>query len=120
MANDVEKFPDVISNAATPVRVITHIQDDDCLEGTVDGTATIETILSITLDPDVVEIEILPIDGALVYNPKGAAVAGTNGRIPSGAPILVTGNTAKLNLAQFAKSTDPVIVTIILRKLITG
>ena len=120
--NTLEKNPDGIGRGASPVRVVTHLEDEKTFEASLTTTQAItgdSGLMGEVVGEDVVEIEIMPLDGAISYNPGGAAVAGTNARILQGTPYLLTGNAAKLNAAQIVSFLGgAVAVSIITRQLI--
>ena len=120
--NVIEQNPDGIGRGTNPVRVVSHIEDEKTFEKSLTASQTITGVgglMGEVLGTDVVEIEIVPLDGAISYNPGGAAVAGTNARILQGSPYLLTGNAAKLNTAQIVSfSGGAVAVSITTRQLV--
>ena len=120
----VEKSREQLLAGTNPVRVIEHLEDEETFEGSVTTTKTVtgaSGLMGEAVGADVVEIEIIPLDGAISYNPNGAAVVGTNARILQGVPYLLTGNTAKLNAAQVISfSGAAVAVSVITRQIVTG
>ena len=120
--NSVEKLRKFFGNILA-VKVVEHLEDEKTFEKTLDGSQTITGaagLMGEEVGANVVEIEIVPLDGAIAYNPNGAAVAGTNARILQGVPYLITGDAAKLNAAEVVKFSNTVQVTIITRQLVTG
>lgn len=121
--NSIEKFRLLLGNLHS-VKVIQHIEDDKTFEVDVNASQKITGaagLIGEELNEDVVEIEIIPLTGAISYNPSGTAIAGVNGRILSGVPYLLTGDTVKLNQAEIVKFIGAAVaVSVITRKLVTG
>ena len=121
--NSIEKFREFFGNLLS-VKVIEHLEDEKTFEVDVNGSQKITGaagLIGEDLNEDVVEIEIIPLSGAIAYNPGGTAVAGVNGRILQGVPYLLTGDTVKLNQAEIVKFIGAAVaVTVITRKLVTG
>lgn len=118
--NTLEQNPDGIGRGASPVRLIQHLEDAKTFEVTLDGASSpitgIPGLIGEAIPDDVVEIEIIPLDGDIAYNPNGTAVPGTHARILSGVPYLLTGS--KLNTLEIIKSSGDVQISIITRQLI--
>lgn len=122
-SNDLEKTRDQLGNIP-PVRVIDHLEDENTFEASLTASKTITGVAGLmgeAVDADVVEIEIVPLDGAISYSTSGTAVAGTNARILQGVPYRLTGGTIKLNAAELVSFTGAAVaITIITRQLVTG
>ena len=108
---DIEKTPGQIPEATNPIRVVEHRKDGQGRPGTLSASTTIEALVGITFDANIVAVTINNISGdTIFYKADGGTATALNAfPIAAAQPYTAFGNKATLqNIRLFSSSSSDI------------